>query len=194
MKGLIKAIIIIFVLIIVGVGASAFVTVDLMNDVVVAHNRGFAEGHTRGYEEGWRDGSRDGYQDGSQVGYRKDNQVTYNGSDGDGFYFLYNPTYDELRGMLAGSKALNARELVDYAEINGIRAAYVRCQSAREASQEMVYIHELVAFETADKGVIIIEPWQHQEVKIEIGKSYSVLNGFDAPAYDDTITKITFVW
>jgi len=78
-------------------------------------------------------------------------------------------------------------------EANGIRTAYVRCQIARKAEERMVYICHLVAFETVDNG-LIIRPRSHKEVKVEVGKSYSELNGFPTPPYDDTITKITIVW
>ena len=58
----------------------------------------------------------------------------------------------------------------------------------------MVYVLHLVAFETVDRGFVIIEPWSKREVRVAEGGSYSELNGFDIPEYDDTITKITVVW
>jgi hypothetical protein len=45
-----------------------------------------------------------------------------------------------------------------------------------------------------DRGLIIIEPWSHREVKVEVGESYSKMNGFPASPYDDTVTKMTIVW
>ncbi len=91
-------------------------------------------------------------------------------------------------------KADTAEEIHQYAESNGIRVAYVRCQLAREAAEGMVYVLHLVAFETADNGFVVIEPWSNREVKVTEGRSYSKLNGFDVPEYDDTITKVTVVW
>lgn len=71
--------------------------------------------------------------------------------------------------------------------------AYVRCELAPQAANGMVYVLNLVAFDTVDEGFVIVEPWSHRVVKLEVGKSYSEQNGFDPPDYDDTITKVTVV-
>ena len=54
--------------------------------------------------------------------------------------------------------------------------------------------YELVAFETVDKGLIIIVPTSHQEVELEVGKRFSELVGFATPYFDDTITLVTVIW
>ena len=196
MKGLIKTIIIITALIGVGIVTSIIITSNLNNKVAAAYERGFEEGRDQGYEMGFREGRRAGYQEGSKIGYEKGSEKydSYNSDEETGFYFTYNPTYDEVREILAESKKTSATEINDYAEANGIRTAYVRCQIARKAAERMVYVYHLVAFETVDRGFIIIRPRSHEEVKVEVGKSYSELNGFPTPPYDDTITKITIVW
>jgi len=194
MKGLIKTIIILAALIGVGIVTSIFITSDLNNRLALAYERGFEEGHTQGHVTGFQEGSEAGYQEGSQVGYVKGNRGDHDGSYGTGFYFVYNPTYDELPGILVESEADTAQEIHAYAEANGLRVAYVRCQIAREAAEGMVWIYQLVAFGTVDNGLVIIEPWSYREVKIEVGKRYSELNSFPARPYDDTITKITIVW
>jgi hypothetical protein len=61
-------------------------------------------------------------------------------------------------------------------------------------TERMVYLYHLIGFETTDRGFVVIRPRTHEEVKVEVGQSYSGLNGFPSPAYDDTITKITIVW
>ena len=193
MKGLIKTSIIIAVLIVIGIVTSIIFTRNLTNRVAAANERGFEEGRAQGYEAGFREGSSAGYQEGSKIGYKmsQDKDIS---DFGEGFYFTYNPTYDEVREILAESKKTSAMEINYYAEANGIRTAYVRCQIARKAAERIVYIYHLVAFETVDNGLIIIRPRSHEEVKVEVGKSYSELNGFPTPPYDDTITKITIVW
>ena len=110
-------------------------------------------------------GSRLGYQEGSKIGYTRSNEGDPGSSNETGFYFLYNPTYDEAREMLAereqtlaGDERNSAKKTHDYAEANGIRSAYIRSQIARKTAEGMVYLYELVAFETADKGLIFIEP------------------------------------
>ena len=194
MKGLVQPTIIIAALIAAGFITSIIVTSNLNNRLAAAHERGFEEGLTRGYQLGFQKGSEAGYQEGSQVGYQKANWIDYHSRDGAGFYFVYNPTYNELLEILATVKQGTAQEVHDYTTANGLRVAYVRCQIAREADEGMVYIYQLVAFETVDKGLTIIEPWSHREVKLEVGKSYSELNGLPTRPYDDTITKVTIVW
>ena len=196
MKGLIITSIIIAALIAISIITSIIITSNLSNRVATAHERGFEEGCDQGYEAGFREGNRAGYQEGSKIGYEKGSEGYYsdNSDDGEGFYFTYNPTYDKVREILAKSNKTTAMEINNCAEADGIRAAYVRCQIARKSAERMVYIYHLVAFETVDNGFIIIRPRSHKEVKVEVGKSYSELNGFPTPSYDDTITKITIVW
>lgn len=194
MKGLIKTSIIIAAFIVAGIVSSIIITVDLNNRLAAALERGFEEGCAQGYLEGFQEGSRVGYQAGSKIGYTRSNWEDRGSSYEAGFYFAYNPTYDELPEILADGETASAKGIHDHAEANGVRVAYVRCQIARKAAEGMVYVYQLVAFETVDNGLVIIEPWSHQEVKVEVGKHYSELNGRPPRDYDDTITKITIVW
>jgi len=196
MKGLIQTSIIIAALIAIGIITSIIITSNLRDRVAAARERGFEEGCAQGYETGFREGDRAGFQEGSKIGYEKGREGydSYSGDFGEGFYFTYNPTYDEIREILAESNENTARDISAYTEAHGIRTAYVRCQIARKTAERIIHIYHLVAFETVDNGFIIIRPRSHKEVKVEVGKSYSELNGFPTPAYDDTITKITIVW
>jgi len=196
MKGLITTSIIIAALIGIGVVTSIIITNNLSNHVATARERGFWEGSIQGYEVGSHEGGKAGYQEGSQISYERaaEENPGDNGDFGVGFYFTYNPTYDEVREILAESNKTTAMEANNYAEANGIRTAYARCQIARKAAERTVYVYNLVAFDTVDNGVIFIRPRSREEVKVEVGKSYSELNGFPAPPYDDTITKITIFW
>ncbi len=193
MKGLIKTSIIITALISVGIITSIIMTNNLNNRVATTHEHGFEEGHTQGYEAGFREGGRTGYQEGSKIGYEM-SQGKDMSDFGEGFHFTYNPTYDELQAILAESNKTTAMEVNNFAEANGIRTSYVRAQIARKTTERAAYWYHLVAFETVDRGFIFIRPRSHEEIKEEVGKSYSRLNGFPTPAYDDTITKITIVW
>jgi len=193
-KGLIKTIIILIALIIIGGGVSVVIYNDLTSRLAAAYGRGQEEGYLTGYTAGFGEGNRVGYQEGSKVGYTKGKMTGDDSSNEDGFYFLYNPTYDEMRTILVAGETGSAKGIHDYVEANGVRVAYIRCPIAREAAEGRVYLYQLVAFETIDKGLIIIEPWSHREVKVEVGKSYRGLNGFPPANYDDTITKITIVW
>ena len=193
MKGLIKTSIIIAALIGIGFVTSIIITDNLSNQVVATHEYGFEEGRTQGYDAGFREGSGAGYQEGSKIGYEMSQDKDISDEE-TGFYFTYNPTYDELQAILAESNKTTAMEINNFAEANGIRTAYVRCQIARKSTERTVYVYNIVAFETVDRGFIFIRPRSHEEVKVEVGKSYSELNGFPTPPYDDTITKITIFW
>ena len=193
MKGLIKTSIIIAALIGVGFVTSVIITDNLNNRVAATRERGFEEGRTQGYETGFHEGNKAGYQEGSKIKYERSQDKDI--SDlGEGFYFTYNPTYDELQAILTESNKTTTMEVNNFAEANGIRTAYVRVQIARKTTERAAYWYHLVAFETVDRGFIFIRPRSHEEIKVEVGKSYSELNGFPAPDYDDTITKITIVW
>ncbi len=193
MKGLIKTSIIIAVFISVGFVTSVIIADNLNNRVAANRERGFEEGRTQGYETGFREGNKTGYQEGSKIKYERSQDKDI--SDlGEGFYFTYNPTYDELQAILAESNKTTAMEVNNFAETNGIRTAYVRAQIARKTAERAALFYHLVAFETVDRGLIFIRPRSHEEIELEVGKSYSEQNGFPTPAYDDTITKITIVW
>ncbi|MFC1897391.1 hypothetical protein ACFLX8_02335 [Chloroflexota bacterium] len=193
MKGLIQTSIIITALIGVGFVASVIITSNLNNKAAIIHERGFEEGRTQGYEVGFCDGEIDGYQEGSKTGYEM-SQGKDISDFGEGFHFTYNPTYDEVHEVLAENNKTTAMAINNCFEANGIRTAYVRCQIARKNTERTVYIYHLVAFETVDNGLIFIRPQSHEEIKVGVGKSYSELNGFTPPPYDDTITKITIFW
>ena len=192
MKALIISVAVLFAAIGVSIGVGARVYTNLTDDVADARERGFVEGYSQGYEDGFMQGSEAGYQEGHRVGYETDKTV--DGDNVSAYYFLNNPTYSDVQEILVEGDVFSAKEIHDFAEINGIRVGYVRCPIARKAPEGRVYLYQLVAFETVDKGLIIIEPWTHREVKVEVGESYRGVNGFPPSSYDDTITKMTIVW
>ena len=194
LKGLLIAVLIIAALVGAGFGVSAISSANLNNNVNTAREQGYTEGYSKGYYEGLNKGNEAGYQSGSKLGYVAAGGADASSINETGYYFMYNPTYQEITSTLAGSEMDSAQQILDYAKANGIRAAYVRAPIAREASEGRVYLYQLVAFETVDKGMIMIEPRSLREVKVEVGKSYSSLNGFPVSDYDDTITKVTLVW
>jgi len=194
LKGLTITFLVLLVLAGVGVGAGAFISDRLTDNVDAARTRGYEEGYARGYGDGIKKGNEVGYQEGSKLGYVEAGGPNANEVSQKGYYFLYNPSYDEVMSTLNSNEIYSAYNILDYAKANGMRAAYVRVPIAREASEGRVYLYQLVAFETVDRGLVIIEPHSHREVKVEVGKSYSQLNNFPVSPYDDTITKVTIVW
>ena len=196
MKGLFRTVVILVGLIAVGMLISLIMAGSLDTRLAAAHDRGAVEGKAQGYLASLYEGHKAGFQDGSKMGYAmaRGEQYSYEGSHKAGLHFAYNPTYYEVQEILAESNAISAREINDYAEANGIRTAYVWCQIAREAGEETVYVYHLVAFETVDKGLVVIEPLSYRTVKMELGQRYSELNGSPVPPHDDTIIKITIIW
>ena len=53
---------------------------------------------------------------------------------------------------------------------------------------------ELVAFDTADKGVVVIEPWSHRQVIVEEGKIYQGLSEEPVSAGHPLVYDVTIVW
>lgn len=194
LKGLLITFLVLAVVVGAGAGISAIAANRLSRSIEAAKQGGFNEGYSKGYAEGLLLGNEAGYQEGSKAGY-----IDAGGKDTSqiatpGYYFMYNPTYDEMQMALTRSEMDSAQSILNYARANGIRAAYVRVPIARPADEGRIYLYQLVAFETVDRGLVIIEPRSHREVKVEVGKSYSLLNGFPQSQYDDTITKVTMVW
>ena len=194
MKGLIKTTVAIIVVIAAGFGASVLVTYDLDSRVDATAERGLEEGLARGSEAGLQESIRDGYQEGSRTGYETAIGEERDFFSEDGFYFLYNPTYDEVQEILAEDTTGSARSINNYAEVHGIRTAYVRCRVVTTDGEGKIYIFGLLGFETVDKGFIFIDPSSHQEVKLEIGKRYSELNDFSALQYDGIISSVRIIW
>jgi len=193
MKGLIKTSIIIAALIVVGVVTSIIITNNLSNTVAAACERGFEEGRTQGYEAGFHEGGKAGYQEGSKIGYEsgREEYYSYNNNEETGSYFTYNPAYNEVQAILAESNKTSAVEINYYAEANGIRTAYVRCQIARKTTERMVHIYHLVAFETVDRG-FIIRPRSDREVSLVIGKRFPwhSVGAVSVLSYHDPIVEI----
>lgn len=180
--------------IVIGIVASIILTSDLNSKIAGAQGVGIEAGRVQGYEAGFQRGSVAGYQQGSQTGYATSRAgAATNHAEAD-LYFTYNPTYGEVQKLLAEKDHASAWQIHDYAEANGLRAAYVRVQIARPAGEDEVWVYRLVAFDTVDQGLVIIEPWSQKVVTLGVGQRFHELNGFPASSYDDTITKMTIIW
>jgi hypothetical protein len=194
MKGLFISLVVILFITAASFGAAVIMHLNLVDSLQTARERGFDEGYGDGYEEGLVEGGIAGYQEGSKVGYLESNRPAASADPGEGFYFIYNPTYKEVQSILDAGGLDTAKAVIDYCVSNGIRVAYVRCQIVPDASSGTIYLRELVGFETVDNGMVIADPELRREVRVETGSSYSEINGIPAYSYDDTIGKITIVW
>ena len=194
MRGLIKSIFILMAITAIGVGVSILITNDLNSKVAGARQSGVEEGRTEGHQAGFQRGSAAGYQEGSKLSYARSQRVSTTSGSETGFYFSYNPTYDEVLELFAETGKSSAWEIHDYAEAHGMRTAYVRVQIARPATVGKVWVYRLVAFDTIDQGLLIFEPWSHDAIQLEIGEPFREINGFQPAPYDDEITKVTVIW
>jgi hypothetical protein len=147
------------------------------------------------YQQGQNSGEKIGYDRGYQEGY----QAGIN--EGATGYNLHDPSYQEVLDFLAKDHS----EDVPYNKENHICTDYTTDvnNNAEKAGLRCgsVYIiypetgHSIIAFDTTDKGLIFIEPQYDKEVKLPVGKSYSVSNGFYNPDnIDDTIVRYLIMW
>ncbi|MFC1920282.1 hypothetical protein ACFLYQ_00990 [Chloroflexota bacterium] len=194
MKGLLVSLLVVIIITAFGFGASIVLHLNLTEDMKTARESGLDEGYYDGYEKGLIEGSIAGYQDGSKLGYQTSSFASADSEDRQDYFFIYNPTYMEVQEILNQDELSSAQEVIDYSVINGIRAAYVRCQTIPNEPKGRIYLYEFVGFETVDKGFIVIDPELHLEIQVEQGKSYSTLNNLPAASHDDTMDKVTIVW
>ncbi len=162
----------------------------------VAEAVGYSQGYGQGREIGYEAGYEAGYK-AMQDAYRPASQLT----SGDDVIVLRKPTYEEVKKFLA-EDTTNLRtytegqhvcvdfaaEMNNNAEEKGIRCAVV------DIFHPEGYGHTIVAFDTADRGLIFIEPQFDREVRLVAGKSYAQINGFTPAPRDDTIVRYVISW
>lgn len=170
--------------------------------IATAYNDGYKKAYASSFSTGYQDAYSQAYQKGYSKGYQiglsiGPKEETSNRVE------LIKPAFTELKEFLAQDETnLNpfipgeyvcfhyAADLNNNAEANGIRAAYVRIHTKNWA-------HALVAFETADRGLIFIEPQSDRKVTLTTGKPYP---WHQAGAYpltgdlNDPIVEIQIIW
>ncbi len=165
----------------------------------------YAEGYDKAYPQTYDVGYQQVYAEAYDKGYDKGYEIGL-GSSSKGDVAtrveLHNPTYKELNEFLARDETDSnpfirgeyvcfhfAAELNNSAEANGIRAAYVRIRSKE-------WGHAVVAFQTADRGLIFIEPQSDEEVELVIAEPYPWQQvGATRPTdYDVAIDEIQIIW
>ncbi|MDD5511528.1 MAG: hypothetical protein PHI12_12070 [Dehalococcoidales bacterium] len=119
---------------------------------------------------------------------------------------LYNPTLKETIQFLAEDKTDSnpyvedeyvcshfAADVNNNAEKMGIRCAFVDVRFPASG-------HAIVAFDTADEGIVFFDPITDDRVRPVIGREYwqcvEPKPGYyyEKPTFDDTITDIVIVW
>ena len=157
---------------------------------------GYDEGQSRGYDIGHEEGRNKGYQEGYDAGHAQGYDTGYTEGYDAGYGEVSltgkayrNPSYQEMKDFLRRDKTDQhiyagaydcenfASDVCNNAEAEGIRAAVVVLEYEEGG-------HDIVAFETTDKGLIFIEPQKDEEVKVEVGIKY----------WGDTIKRFIVIW
>jgi len=163
---------------------------------------GYSLGKTDGYSLGKQDGYSEGYESGEATGYEQGYDEGVGASLGHG-YTLRDPTYKEAVTFFRQDKTDEnefvedtygvyvcshfARDVCNNAEEEGLRCAFVGLRYSDGG-------HSIIAFDTIDRGLIFFEPQFDDEVKLIMNQSYSQLNNYQNPDYDDTIEDILVIW
>lgn len=169
--------------------------------VTAAYYNGYQKGYADTYKVSYREALSEAYD----KGYDQWLELGRGDPAGQGVVpqvKLRNPTYLELRDFLTRDETDSrlfvsgeyvcfdfAAALNNNAEASGIRAAYVRIRSREWA-------HAVVAFETADRGLIFIEPQSDREVRLVVGESYPWRQAGAARSttYNDPVVEIQIIW
>jgi hypothetical protein len=199
------------ILAVVGIGGFVLYNVAYAIGDADGYNDGYAAGHNVGYSSGERDGYDNGYAAGQEDGYDEG----YGLGQADGYEQGYDegiqaglghgctlrdPTYREAVIFLGMDRTDKneydedsyvcshfARDVCNNAEAEGLRCAFVELRH-----QEVG--HSIIAFETVDRGLVYFEPQFDDEVEVIINQSYSQLNGYLRPSFNDIILDVLVIW
>lgn len=164
---------------------------------------GYTEGNQEGYTDGYDLGQDEGYNEGETAGYTAGYDAGYaeglDAGTGRG-YCLADPTYAQAVDFLNRDHtdwntydedsyvcSHYSRDVCNNAEAEGWRCAFVELRYEDSG-------HSIVAFDTIDRGLVYFEPQFDDEVTLEIGKRYSVLNDYIVPSWNDIILDIVVIW
>jgi len=160
---------------------------------------GYITGNQDGYDDGYNLGQDEGYGEGEAAGYEVGYVDGVDAGTGHG-YCLQDPTYAEAVAFLSSDRTDRnrydddsyvcshfSRDVCNNAEAEGWRCAFVELRYSDSG-------HSIVAFDTIDQGLVYFEPQFDDEVRVELGRSYSQLNDYVIPSFDDVIRDILVIW
>jgi hypothetical protein len=195
--------------ILAAVGGGGFILYNVAYAVgdAVGYDEGYLAGQKVGYITGNQDGYGDGYNLGQDEGYDEGEAAGYEAGYTDGVdagtghgYCLQDPTYAEAVAFLSSDRTDRnrydddsyvcshfSRDVCNNAEAEGWRCAFVELRYSDSG-------HSIVAFDTIDQGLVYFEPQFDDEVRVELGRSYSQLNDYVIPSFDDVIRDILVIW
>lgn len=195
--------------ILAAVGAGGFILYNVAYGIgdVDGYDDGYLAGQKVGYITGNQDGYGDGYNLGKDEGYDEGEAAGYTTGYADGVeagtghgYCLQDPTYAEAVAFIHSDHTDRnsydddsyvcshfSRDVCNNAEAEGWRCAFVELRYSGSG-------HSIVAFDTIDRGLVYFEPQFDDEVRVELGRSYSRLNDYVIPYWDDVIRDILVIW
>ena len=194
MKKLLLILLTVLIIIGAGIGLSAITYVNYVNGVASAGEDGFEDGIAQGYKDGLREGGEAGYQEGSRIYYSGIEGVDTGNTSFSESYYLYNPSYSEVMEFLDKEELYSFPDIHEYAVTHSIRSGYVRCYITLNDSSQSEVVCDLAAFDTADNGLVIIEPWSHREVIVKAGEEYRATIYGPELEIDGTVNKVTILW
>jgi len=146
-----------------------------------SYMRGFSEGNRTGFEEGYKAGYNKGFADGYEKG----------AADAAGrSYTLRDPTFSELEEFLKNDETETLRwspegyspvDLAAKLKENAAKAG-LRCGLALVYHEAGLSI--LNCFNTVDKGIVYVEPWNDRTFTLKPGDYYVQWR----------VLKITIIW
>jgi septal ring factor EnvC (AmiA/AmiB activator) len=134
--------------------------VFLENEVTESYNTGYAEGESEGYGQGFDEGFAEGMEFLTESGY-----------------YLRDPTYEEAVAFIASDLTdLNpytqsyvcydfTADFIANAQNSGYRCGFVYMEFSSSA-------HAIACFNTADQGLIYVEPQNDNLVSVAVGQPY----------------------
>lgn len=194
MKQLLLTLLTVLLIIGAGIGVSAITYVNYVDGVAAAGTDGLEDGTAQGYKDGLREGGEAGYQEGSRVYYSGIEGVDTENTSFSDLYYLYNPSFSEVMNFLEKEELYSFPDIHEYTVTHSIRSGYVRCNVTLNDSRRSEVVCDLVAFDTVDKGLVIIEPWSHKEVIVRVGEEYRATLDTSVSEIDGTVNKVTVLW
>jgi len=195
--------------ILVAVGAGGFILYNVAYAVgdATGYDEGYLAGQKVGYITGNQDGYSDGYDLGKDEGYDEGEAAGYTTGYAEGMdagtghgFCLKDPTYAEAVAFMSSDRTDRnrydddsyvcshfSRDVCNNAEAEGWRCAFVELRYSDSG-------HSIVAFDTIDRGLVYFEPQFDDEVRVELGRSYSQLNDYVISYWDDVIRDILVIW
>jgi len=189
-----------------GIGNSSGYTLGYQYGNLSGYELGYGNGNSTGYTLGYNNGNLTGYES----GYRNGNSTGYSSGYGNGYlkgvidgagtgYNIRDPAYQEMLTFIALDRTDENQYSENYScfhftadvEAHAYQAGY-RCGFVHIEYPD--YAHAIVCFDTTDQGLIFIEPQLDDIVTLSIGQSYSNLNEYKKPDFNDTIISFTIIW